>query len=88
MYIYIHMYICMYIYICIYVCIYTYVYMYVCLYVYIFTTRPPAVPDVFDSGRNDGALRPARRVGFRSVAPGLADDIFWCCINFVMLVLH
>ena len=54
----------------------------------LFTTRQPAVTDVFDSGRNVGALRPARRVGFRSVAPGLADDIFWCCINFVMLVLH
>ena len=29
------------------------------------TTRPPAVTDVLGSGRNDGALRPARRVGFR-----------------------
>ena len=29
------------------------------------TTRPPAVTDVFDSGRNVGALRPGRRVGFR-----------------------
>ena len=38
--------------------------------VMVFTTRPPAVPDVFDSGRNVGALRPARHVGFRSVAPG------------------
>ena len=35
-----------------------------------FTTRPPAVPDVFDSGRNVGALRPARRVGFRSLGAG------------------
>ena len=36
------------------------------------TTRPPAVTDhdVFDSGRNVGALRPGRRVGFRSLAPG------------------
>ena len=30
-----------------------------------FTTRPLAVPDVFDSGRNVGALRPGRRVHFR-----------------------
>ena len=35
-----------------------------------FTTRTPAVTDVFESGRNVGALCPARRVGFRSVAPG------------------
>ena len=35
-----------------------------------FTTRPPAVMDVFDSGRNDGALRPGRRVAFRSLPPG------------------
>ena len=41
-----------------------------------FTTRTPAVTDVFDSGRNEGALRPARRVGFWSLVPGLADDIF------------
>ena len=43
---------------------------------YCFTTRTPAVTDVFDSGRNVGALRPGHRVGFRSLAPGLADDIF------------
>ena len=49
-----------------------------------FTTRTAAVTDVLVSGRNDGALRPGRRVGFRSLAPGLADDIFWCCIIFVM----
>ena len=30
-----------------------------------FTTRPPAVTDVLGSGRNVGALRPGRRVGFR-----------------------
>ena len=30
-----------------------------------FTTHPPAVTDVFDSGRNVGALRPGRRGGFR-----------------------
>ena len=42
----------------------------------VFTTHPSAVPDVFDSGRNVGALRPGRRVGFRSLAPGLADDIY------------
>ena len=30
-----------------------------------FTTRPPAITDVFDSGRNVGALRPGRRVYFR-----------------------
>ena len=53
--------------------------------IYVFTTRPPAVTDVFDSGRNVGALRPGRHVGFRSLAMGLADDIFWCCIIFVML---
>ena len=35
-----------------------------------FTTNTPAIPDVFDSGRNVGALRPARRVGFRSLGPG------------------
>ena len=35
-----------------------------------FTTRPLAVPDVLVSGRNDGALRPGRRVGFRSLGPG------------------
>ena len=49
--------------------------MLVCMYG--FTTRTPAVPDVLVSGRNVGALRPVRRVGFRSVAPGLADDICW-----------
>ena len=48
-----------------------------------FTTRTPAVTDVFDSGRNDGALRPGRRVGFRSVGPGQADDIFRGHIIFV-----
>ena len=31
----------------------------------IFTTRTAAVTDVFESGRNDGALRPGRHVGFR-----------------------
>ena len=30
----------------------------------VFTTRPPAVTDVLGSGRNVGALRPGRRVGF------------------------
>ena len=30
-----------------------------------FTTRTPAVPDVLGSGRNVGALRPGRHVGFR-----------------------
>ena len=30
-----------------------------------FTTRTPAVTDVFGSGRNSVALRPVRRVGFR-----------------------
>ena len=33
--------------------------------VFDFTTRTPAVPDVFDSGCNVGALRPGRRVDFR-----------------------
>ena len=47
------------------------------------TTRTAAVPDVFDSGRNDGALRPGRRVGFRSLGPGLADDICRGPIIFV-----
>ena len=51
-----------------------------------FTTRTPAVPDVFDSGRNVGALRPVRRVGFRSLVPGIADDICRGHIIFVMLV--
>ena len=36
----------------------------------VITTHTPAVTDVFDSGRNVGALRPARHVGFRSLAPG------------------
>ena len=40
-----------------------------------FTTRTPAVTDVFDSGRNVGALRPGRRVGFRSLWRGPADGI-------------
>ena len=40
-----------------------------------FTTRTAAVTDVLGSGRNDGALRPGRRVRFRSAALGLADDI-------------
>ena len=48
------------------------------------TTRTPAVTDVFDSGRNVGALRPGRRVGFRSVALGLADDIYRGSIIFVV----
>ena len=51
---------------------------------YNFTTRPPAVPDVLVSGRNDGALRPGRRVGFRSLPPGLADDIYRESIIFVV----
>ena len=51
-----------------------------------FTTRTAAVTDVFDSGRNVGALRPGRRVGFRSLVPGPADDIFQGHIIFVMLV--
>ena len=34
-------------------------------YVAPFTTRPPAVTDVFDSGRKVAALHPTRRVGFR-----------------------
>ena len=33
--------------------------------VYCITTRTPAVPDVFESGRNGGPLCPGRRVGFR-----------------------
>ena len=40
-----------------------------------FTTRTAAVPDVLGSGRNVGALRPGRRVGFRSLWRGPADDI-------------
>ena len=50
---------------------------------FIITTRTPTVPDVLVSGRNVGALRPGRRVGFRSVAPGLADDIYREHIIFV-----
>ena len=34
------------------------------------TTHTPAVSDVFGSGHNVEALRPARRVGFRSLGPG------------------
>ena len=49
-----------------------------------FTTNTPAVPDVLGSGRNVGALRPGRRVGFRSLAPGLADDIAGAPIIYVM----
>ena len=41
-----------------------------------FTTRPPAVTDVLGSGRNVGALRPGRRVGFQWIVRGVADDIF------------
>ena len=48
-----------------------------------FTTHTPAVPDVLVSGRNVGALRPGRRVGFRSLGPGLADDICRRPIIFV-----
>ena len=73
---YIYMYINIYIYI--YICIYIYVY----IYIYIFTTRPPAVTDVFVSGRNVGALRPGRRVGFRSLGAGWADDILRCTYYF------
>ena len=36
-----------------------------CLDVGMFTTHTPAVPDVFVSGRNVGALCPGRHVGFR-----------------------
>ena len=70
---YVYMYVCMYV--CVYVCMYAY--MYVCMDVcmYAFTTRTPTVTDVFVSGRNVGALRPGRRVPFRSLAPGIADDI-------------
>ena len=46
------------------------------------TTHSPTVPDVFDSGRNVGPLRPGRRVYFRSLAPGVADDISWCTYYF------
>ena len=41
----------------------------------IFTTRTPAVTDVFVSGRNVGALRPARHVVSGDWGQGLADDI-------------
>ena len=41
----------------------------------LFTTLTPAVPDILGSGRNGGPLRPGRRVGFRSLVAGLADDI-------------
>ena len=44
-----------------------------------FTTRTAAVTDVFDSGRNVGALRPGRCVGFRC----RADDICRGHIIFV-----
>ena len=40
-----------------------------CAY-YCITTRTAAVTDVFESGRNVGALCPVRRVGFRCLAPG------------------
>ena len=49
----------------------------------LFTTRTPAVTDVLGSGRNDGALRPGRRVGFRSLGPGIADDTCRAPIIFV-----
>ena len=52
------------------------------MHVSMFTTRPPAVTDVFESGRNVGALRPGRRVGFRSLQPRLADDISRCTYYF------
>ena len=47
------------------------------------TTRPPAITGILGSGRNVGPLRPGRRVGFRSLAPGLADDIYRGPIIFV-----
>ena len=50
---------------------------------YLFTTHSPTVTDVLVSGRNVGALRPGRRVPFRSLAPGLADDISRGHIIFV-----
>ena len=49
----------------------------------LFTTRTPAVPDVFDSGLNVEALRPGRRVGFRSLRRVAADDIYRGHITFV-----
>ena len=50
----------------------------------VFTTRTAAVTDVFDSGRNVAALRPVRSVGFRSLVPGIADDI---CREHIIFVL-
>ena len=46
-------------------------------------TRPPAVTDVLGSWRNVGALRPARRVGFRGQAPGGCRRLFRTSIDFV-----
>ena len=37
------------------------------IYIYIFPTHSPAVPDVLGSGRNVGALRQGRHVGFQSL---------------------
>ena len=48
---------------CVCVCVCVCVCMCVC--VCVFTTHSPAVPDVFGSGRNVGAVHPGRRVGFR-----------------------
>ena len=48
-----------------------------------FTTRPPAVTDVLGSGCNVGALRPGRRVGFRSLAPGGQTTFRGALIIFV-----
>ena len=47
-----------------------------------FTTHSPAVPDVLGSGRNAGALRQARRVGFPVIGAGAADDISRCTYYF------
>ena len=58
-------------------------YIYIRTYIYIFTTCLPAVTDVFESGRNVGALRPGHPVGFRSLVAGLADDISRGYIFFV-----
>ena len=49
-----------------------------------FTTHSPSVPDVFDSGPNVRALRPVRRVGFRSLAPGGQTTFRGVPIIFVM----
>ena len=70
---------CVYICVCLCACVCVRARVCVCVCVCVFTTRTAAVTDVLVSGRNVGALRPGRRVGFRC----RADDICRGHIIFV-----